>query len=141
MTIHEDLIYFLKNGKFENIDFGITKEEFIEILGEPEFENPPSNSIIRFEYNDNFEFYFWREIWKQEKRERLSCVIFKPKGKSKNSKLDFNSYNWTSELTLENGLKFLNQHNIKFEEIHDTQAKDYRVFKTETNVYIRFIDY
>ena len=140
MTIREDLIYFLKNGKFENINFGITRKEFIEILGKPNFENPPNNLIIRFEHDDNFEFYFWREIWKQEKTERLKCIVFKPRKSSKISNLDFDFYNCTEELTLEEGLKFLDKNDIKFEEIPYTYGEDYRVFETEGNVHIGFID-
>jgi hypothetical protein len=137
MAIHEDLIYFLKNGRLENINFGITKEEFIEILGEPEFENPPVSSIIRFEYDDHFEFYFQQETWKQEKAERLVCIIYKPSGQSKSSVLQFNSYNWTADLSLEDGLKFLVEHDIKFEE-KPYFDEEYRVFETEGKVTIDF---
>ena len=139
MVIHEDLVYLLKNGRFENINFGITKKEFVEILGKPEFENPPGNSIIRFEYDDSFEFYFVLETWKQAKTERFSCVVFRPKGESKSSVLQFNSYNWTLETSLEKGLNFFSEHDIKFEEIPYFE-KDYREFKTEGNVIVGFID-
>jgi hypothetical protein len=139
MAIYEDLVFFLKNGRFENINFGITKKEFVDILGKPEFENPPGNSVIRFEYDDSFEFYFVRETWKELKTERFSCVVFRPRGELKNSVLQFNSYNWSLGLSLGEGLSFLNENNIRFEEIPYFE-KDYRQFKTEGNVTVGFID-
>ena len=145
MAIHEDLIYFLKNGRLENINYGITKEQLLEILGEPDYINPHSWADL-YEYG-SFEFYVWKETWKNIDSERLRCIVVNnPKSYSRNGKLLFKFYGWTTRLTIEEAIAFLNKHNIKYEEKqypfdNDPLENDVRSFITEGKVFIQFRDW
>ena len=140
MAIHEDLIYFLKKGRFKNINFGINAEQLIGILGEPEYTGFVGKPAFIYGYN-NFEFYFLQEKYKNDKTERLCCVILNhPQSYSRKSNLQFKSYNWRTNLSFGKGLEFLSKYKIEFEEIPYRFSEDYRLIKTEGNVYIGFVD-
>ena len=78
MTIEEDLIYFLKNGKLKNINFAITEKQLAEILGE-------TNSIFKHKYADLYQYGFFEFLmWKDDNTEKLKCItINRPKFKLK----------------------------------------------------------
>jgi hypothetical protein len=136
MAIHEDLIYFLKNGRFENINFGITREQLIEIIGEPEFILPEKSKMpTLFEYG-NVEFYFEDET----KDARLQSIqIDYPVSYSKKGSLIFKSYRWNINLTLDKAIDFLNRQKIKFEEkTYPINVDFWRLLVTEGGVQIHF---
>lgn len=145
MIIYEDLIYFLKNGKLENINYGITREQLTELLGAPDYTNFTKWADL-YGYN-NFEFYIWKESWKNNRSERLRCItVNNPKSYSKKENLLFKSHGWTTKLTIEKAILFLNKHNIKFEEKeypfeNDPLEKDVRSFLTEGKVFVQFVDW
>lgn len=136
MTIQEDLVYFLRNGKFENINFGITRLQLNDLIGEPDFTLPEkSKTPTLFEY-DNIEFYF------EDKSEdaRLKTIqIDYPIKYSKKGRLIFNSHRWAIKLTIEQAIKFMQTHKIGFEEKPDSLNLDFwRLLETESGVQIHF---
>lgn len=139
MAIQKDLIYFLKNGKLENINFGITSEQLVEMLGEPDFVN--RNKVVdRYDYG-YFEFYVWKEEWKGKRTERLRCIVAnRPKLKLNRKNLRFKTHRWTIKLTFEEAINFLNKNEIKFIENLLSYTDEYRSLITESKVYIDFID-
>jgi hypothetical protein len=145
MAIHEDLIYFLKNGKLKNINYGVTKEQLTKLLGAPEYTYLTKGADL-YGY-DNFEFYIRKETWKNNKSERLECIVVNnPKSYSRKGNLFFKSYGWTTKLTIEKAIAFLNKHEIKFEEKEypfekDSLENDVRSFVTEGKVFIQFRDW
>ena len=139
MLIKEDLIYFLKNGKFEHINFGIRREQLIEILGEPDFI-PVKRNVWNagFYAYDNFEFYF--EIGDYTKNARFASVVLNHPNEYKNSPINFKSYGWNTNLTLEDGLHFLKENNIEFSEkpFEFGNDGDTKLFETKSGVRIIF---
>src|SRR5687768_4964880 len=114
MAIHEDLIYFLKNGRFENINFGITREQLVELIGEPEdWQNSKSKYKAGFYVYNSFEFYF--EDYTKDARLTSIKTVNYPTSYARKGNLVFRSYNWTASLTIEKAFKFLNKHKINFE--------------------------
>lgn len=137
MIIREDLIYFLKNGKLQNIDFGISKKELVKLIGEPDSKLPLKKSKGRalYEY-DNIEFYFGDEI---ENFKLNTVQIDYPIDYSNSGNIVFNGYNWTIKLTLDQAKTFLDKHNIIFEEKPYPFDLDFwRLFVTEGNTEIHF---
>lgn len=136
MIISEDLIYFLKNGKFQNIEFGLTRKELVELIGEPDFTLPlKSRSPLLYEY-DNIEFYFEDE---SENSKLKTIQVDYPIKYSNEGSIIFNGYNWTIELPLNQAEEFLNKYNINFEEKPYPFDLDFwRLFVTEGNTEIHF---
>jgi hypothetical protein len=140
MVIREDLVYFLKNGRLKNINFGVTEKQLIEILRAPD-------EITRHKWGDlyryaNFEFYLWKEEWKGLRSERLFAVYtYNPQFDSEIGNFVFNAYGWTNELTVEEAISFLNDYGIDFEEKTESDDLDSRVFLTEGKVFIQFGDW
>lgn len=140
MAIQENLIYFLKNGRLENINFGITKEQLIEILGVPEYVS--RHSFADFYRYGDFEFYILKENWKTIKSERFFCIlIYVSEFYIEKENFTFQSYGWTNKLSIEEAISFLNEHQIKFEEKSEPDENDVRSIYTEGNVFIQFRDW
>lgn len=136
MTVKEELIYFLKNGKLENIKFGIKRKELVSLIGEPDFVLPEKSKLpTLFEY-DNIEFYFEDE----SENARLKTIqIEHPISYSKNGNLVFESYGWNTNLNLEEAIEFLKNHRIEFEEKPDPNNPDlFRRLITDSDVFIYF---
>lgn len=134
--IKENLTFFLKNGKFEHINFGIKINELIDIIGNPDFVLPEkSKNPTLFKYG-NVEFYFEDE--KEDARLHFIQIDF-PVNYSENSKLVFEGYDWTTELTIENAISFLQKNKINFEEKIDSNNLEFwRILQTESGVEIYF---
>ncbi|HEX8247490.1 MAG TPA: hypothetical protein VF599_04840 [Pyrinomonadaceae bacterium] len=140
MAIREDLVYFLKNGRLKNINFGATERQLIELLGKPD-------ELAQFKWGDkytyaNFEFYLWKEEWKGLRSERLFAVYtYNPQSAgSAKGNFVFKAYGWTNELTVEEAIGFLQEHKIDFEEKNDPEDAGARNLYTEGNVFIQFRD-
>lgn len=135
MTIREDLVYFLKNGRFENIDFGITRAQLKSVIGEPDFTLPPKSKIWPSLYKyGNLEFWF-EDRYEDARLHGIQFfvpVIYERKGR-----LIFNSHRWTVELTFEKAIKFLQKHKIGFEERED-YLDFWRSLETESGVRLDF---
>lgn len=137
MAIHENLIYFLKNGRLENINFGIKREELFPVIGEPDswqYNRTKFNAELYF--YDNFEFYF-------EDKTKDARLIFiqvnHPSSYSRKGSLMFRSYNWTTNLTIEKAIKFLDKHKIKFKKESKPINEDmFCWLETESGVRIYF---
>jgi hypothetical protein len=136
MAISEHLVYFLKNGKFQNIEFGITRKELVELIGKPDFTLPlKSRNPMLYEY-DNIEFYFEDE---SENAKLKTIQVDYPIKYSKEGNITFNGYDWTIELTLNQAEEFLNKHNINFEEKpYPFDFDSWRLLVTEGNTEIHF---
>jgi hypothetical protein len=137
MAIREDLVYFLKNGKLENINFGITRKDLFQLVGEPEsWQTDRTKYNAELYFYNNFEFYFEDKT----KDSRLIYIqVNYPSSYSRKGSLIFRSYNWTTNLTIEKAKKFLNKHKIKVEKkSNPVDADIFCCLETESGVKIFF---
>lgn len=140
MAVEENLVYFLKTGRLKNINFGITKDQLTELLGEPKDISRNSFADI-YRYQD-FEFYILKEKWKNTKRERFFCLLtYTLETFSEQGSFVFNTYNWTNKLTIEEAILFLDNHEIGFNERNEFDEEDVRSIYTEGDVFIQFRDW
>jgi len=136
MAVYENLIYFLENGKFENINFGITRGQLIKKIGKPDFTLHRKSKMPTLLKYDNIEFYFEDE----SENARLQRIqIDHPIKYSGKGSLIFHSYRWTVKLTIEQAINFLNKHKIEFEETTYPQDVDFwRLLEIKSGVQIHF---
>lgn len=145
MKIRENVLYFLKHGKLENVNFGVTKAQLLELLDEPDYLSEHKWADI-CGYGC-FEFYLLKEEWKNHRVERLSVIVAnQPFSYETKSNFEFEHRGWTKDLTIEKAVDFLRENDIAFEEqvFDDEDSDDYkdvRILKTEGNVSINFRDW
>jgi hypothetical protein len=132
-AIEEDLIYFLKHGEMENFPLGINRQTMFEILGEPEWDNCREEFCHILGYG-NFEFYFM-EPGEAEWLSSIKKSSFQDKYRGK--QLDFEPYNWSSKLTIEEASAFLRLNEIAFRMV-EVRFEEERELFTESGVRLVF---
>jgi len=135
MIIHEDLKDFLKIGHFKNIQYGLTRNELIGLLGETDWKFLSSDDDINpsiYKYG-KIEFYF-----EENSDNKLSGIMFQPiPSPAESGNLKCNYIEWTNETDLEKVTEFLKANGIKFHE-KSHPDKEAKVLLTEGEVEILF---
>lgn len=139
MIIREQLKYYFKTGRLKNIEFGLTQEKLIELLGETNWkfysgwkfypsEVDKFPLIIKY---DRIEFYF--------RDTAMYGIMFQPiPAPTDRGNLRCNYHRLTRKTTIETVIQFLVKNNINFEEKPAYWDDEVRLLLTEGDVWIVF---
>ena len=125
----------------KNIDFLITRKQLFDLLGEPQsFEaNKTKWNSMLYLFDNNFEFYFHDGHYDEKSKDAtLRLIQINLLGQYANESIKFKEYGWTSDLAVDEAIKFLEKHKIKFEEEPYPFSDDARILATEGGVKIAF---
>lgn len=115
MLIKETMKDFLKNGSFQNIPFGITRKDFLQLMGGVQCEHyssPKSKFPGIYKYG-MVEFYFDDK----SENDELLFIMFQPwVGRCKRYNFRINYNGWDKNLSIEDAKNLLMQYGIEFSE-------------------------
>ncbi|HYG14314.1 MAG TPA: hypothetical protein VEC12_01075 [Bacteroidia bacterium] len=137
MLIKETMKDFLKNGSFQNISFGITRKDFLQLMGGVQCEHysfPESKFSGIYKYG-MVEFYFDDKSEDDE----LLFIMFQPwVGRCKRYNFRINYNGWDKNLSIENAKNLLKQYSIEFVEEQSKYDEKVMHLITESGVNICF---
>jgi hypothetical protein len=114
MLVKESFKDFLTTGNFKNIPLGITRKEFVELLGKTDCIIQPEQTMFPCVYKYGIvEFYFGVE----SVEDKLYGIMLQPEVapcKKGNLILDLDA--WDKHLTIDKAREYLKQNNIPFSE-------------------------
>jgi hypothetical protein len=137
MLIKEQLKSFLKSGVLQNVDFGISRVELTDLLGETDWKHfslkkDKYPSIYKY---GRLEFYFENG----DMDARLNGIMFQPIPSPADNGLLKCSYNrWRSKTDIAEAIKSLKINNIKYEERPYEWDNETKLLFTEGQVNIFF---